>query len=459
MSLVRSAAIVLVTGLLFVSVVGANGTIAAQQTVLDDEYVTDRLDASNVSATVGESLTEQMVGTVGGTKYLTSGVQQEIDAYVAAQTDDLVTELYAYLHGDRSDLALTVETDPLVENLSEAAEQRVRQSDPIELYRNVSDEPIADTNQSIVTTGDLARLDDNASAYRAVRSDVRADLRERAVRAIVDRLYAEATTDELLALVIDGYDPTAYTEAEKQQLVDEHEAEIRAALEQRVRSNSGDEIDRRVQDRLDAMTQMNTTDSASDNVSAAARALGNTYAVGIAGTLDYAAFDQQLRTAQNDLAAAVGDRVAAELDSQLPEQVSLAERIPAQQRSQLETLASVVQLLDALVFVFPVIGIAAIGLLYLLTRSIGRTTGVVGGTIAVAGGLSVGGTIVARMLIVDRLAALPGPIGDLLESLVGGAIGHASAQSLVVLLAGLAVVGIAVAARYRTTEDAVDPMA
>ncbi|AWB27072.1 hypothetical protein [Halococcoides cellulosivorans] len=459
MSLARSVATVLLAGLLFASVLGANATVAADQTVLDDEFVADRLTDSEVTASVSESLLDGVGDQQSA--FVDDRVESVVEGYVASQTDALVSEVYAYLHGDRAELTLTVETAPLIENLSAAAEQRVREEDPIALVRNYSEGSIEErfAGSTSVTSDDLARLDDNASSYETVRTEVRADIRERVVDELVDELYAEVTTDELLALVIDDYDPTAYSDAEKQRLLDEYDAEIRAALEQRVEQTRGEEIDRRVQSRLDDLAGSVSTDEA-DNVSAAATAMGGTYVQGVAGEMDYATFDTQVTAAQDTLAVAVGDRVAADLQAQLPAEMALAESMPAEQRSQLDTVASAVQLLDVLVFVFPVIAIAAIGLLFLLTGSIGRTAGVTGVTLTIVGVLTVGGSLIGRSLLADRLAALPEPIGGVIESFALDTIGQVSAQSLWVLVVGLAFVVVAVGVRYRSrTESTVDPMA
>lgn len=462
MSLARSVATVLLAGLLFASVLGANATVAADQTVLDDEFVADRLTDDEVTASVSASLLEGMGGQQSA--FVDDEVESVVESYVASQTDDLVTELYAYLHGDREELALTVETAPLIENLSAAAEQRVREEDPIELSRNYSEGSIEERidGQSTITTDDLARLDDNASAYETVGTEFRADVRERVVEELIEELYAEASTDELLALVIEDYDPSAYTDAEKEQLLEEYDAEIQDALEQRVEETMGDEIDRRVQDELDRLVA-STDDAGADdesNVSAAATALGGTYVEGLAGGLEYDTFDDRVMAAQDTLAVAVGDRVATELGEQLPAEMALAESMPAEQRSQIDTVASIVQVLDVLVFVFPVVAIAAIGLLFLLTGSIGRTAGVAGVTVAVAGLLGVLGTLAGQSVLVGQLSGLPEPIGGVIESLLFDTIGQVSAQSLWVLILGLVLVGVAAGLRYRSgREPTTDPMA
>lgn len=396
MSLLRRIATA-VLGILLTTSLGLGMLLGtAHLTVLDPGFVTETIEEADGYETAVEQLTG---GTEGGSVTGTDGTTSETgdgaatngsdgppfdraalmeevmsEEYLASQTEANVDRFYAYLHGERSTLNLSIDARPMKENASAAIESQIRTASVADL--------LATSGSSLPGPVDAETLDgmaDNESAYREARGEFRADLREAVVQRLVDEAFAEASDDELLGLVIEDYDPRNYSEEEKARLVREREDEIRSALAARIEEEESDRIDREVEDRLDRLQEEATNATGETEMERAAIEVHSVIVRGLTGDVEYETFAAELEAAKADLAAVTGEEASATLEEEFPDRVDLTENFTAEQEQTFETARTGVQWLDRLALMVPAVVAVLLGLLYLATGSalaVARTLGI-----------------------------------------------------------------------------------
>lgn len=462
MSLGKTVAVALVGLLLTASVAGANGVVAAERTVLDADYVTDSLAEGDFHETLREQLISQITESGGGGELLAGMDSESIareavsEAYVRGQVDANVERAYAFLHGDRADPDLAIDLRPLKDNVSAAVAAEIRNQSLGGLLAAVD----ADLSTENVTVNEsvLNRLTANESSYQAVRADFREQVRDRILEAAVDQAMADTSNENLLLLVMDPADLAGTSEAEREQLVQDNEAEIRAELRQQIEDERGDEIDQNVDEALATMTEdirdegasVSTDQDVPANVTSAIADVQIAVVDGLAGEQSYDEFKTDLDAAKGDLADAIGAMVGQQIDEELPDSQPLTEEMSAEDRAQLDQAASMVQLLDTLALALPILALALIAGLYLLTRSLVRTTRTTGSTLLVVGAPAFVIAYWARGNLADMLAtagfeAGESQMGDVLIATADGVLGTIAAQSLLLAVVGLVLFGVAIA--------------
>ena len=190
--------------LLLLTVGGANMVLTAERTALNGDYVSDTLESENVY----ESLTDEAQATIRteiedfspensqrvpnsfDVSYLDAqalAAESLPESYVRAQASQNVDRVFDYLHGERSEPGLRIDTDPLRANVSEAVSEQVEAADPVALLNDASF-----TVEGYEVDGALAReMYESRARYQAYRSDIRArtDAQQR------DELNSDAKSD------------------------------------------------------------------------------------------------------------------------------------------------------------------------------------------------------------------------------------------------------------------------
>lgn len=469
MTAARSVGIGVLVVLLTLSVVGANGIAAAQQTVLNGEFVKttiDRTDGYDVlQAAVVDAASQQFEGEeqaedlpIAPETIVKSAITEN---YLQSQTTANIDRFYGYLHGRRGELVLAVNLEPVKDNIVEAVEAEVTDMPLTELVSVVGAEESASVSAEGVTMDInlVATMAANRSSYRTARAEFREQVRSEVLDQIVTDTMESSTNDELLALVIEGYNPDAYTEAEKSTMVDERDSEIRAAIRQQVIDERNDELQAQIDQRL-ATTNAEIKDeiatsverSAGDRDPALLNATSNLAAVGVDGLttdMSYAEFATAVDDSKGELAAAVAGVVEDQLAGEVPDEVDLTADMDPQAMQLFASMKQAVGIADVLVFVLPLLAILLIAAIYYLTASIAVTAIGSGIALFVSGILGVGLAVVLPPRIRGAIPAdLPAGMASLITGLVRRVFGLIQTQSIVLLVAGILALGIGLALWY-----------
>lgn len=457
MSIVRKLGVVVLTLLLTTTLVTTSVVTAAHLTVLDPNFVKTSIEeeggyAMVTNATQQAAADQMPSGGTGGT-----GVASVIDStaivraavtdeYVASQTEANVDRLYAYLHGNRDDLNLSVSTEPIRENVSAEVERQLRNASIAELLAESNATLSGPANASV-----LERMTANESSYEAVKADVRAKVRAQVLDAAVDRAFTNASNDQLLALVDSDYDPTAYTAEEKETMVADRESEIRAALRTTIERRRGDEIDQEVENQLAALRNSTAAVSTDTEVGTAVAEIQSTITRGLTTDMSYQAFSSNLSAAKADLAAATANQLNQRLASEMPNRIDLTEQVAGDSAQPLKQPRMAVQWLDRLAFALPAFALVLVGLLYLVRRSPVSVASDTGVSMLLAGLPLVVGVEIARPMVQSTVASVSPDqpfVTDFVAGFVGRILATTGTVGLVVTAGGLALVGVSMAARF-----------
>jgi hypothetical protein len=461
MSRKRRAAVVVFGILLTLTVSVGNVVFAAHATVLDPDFTKDTVEEEEGYAAMTAQFRSQMAPSEGGGGdgsgegsliELAGGEAVFADAvteeHVRAEMNDNVENVYAYLHGNADELNLSLDADPIARNANESAAAAVENSTTAELFEamggGVGDLP--------VESGTLEQLDEGPEAYAEAQAAVRERVYDDVLASAVDRAFEERSNDDLLALVIDDYDSSEYTEAEKEKMVADREPEIRAALASTIERERSDELEEAVDDQLAAAAEDATeeqVDTGDPAVDEPASELRTVTVRALAGDIGYDTYRDRSASARADLGEAIGSTVESEFLAETGGTIDLNEEMGIPEEG-LETQVTAVTWLDRLAIILPLLGLVFLGSVWSLTRSVGRTVGTLGWSLAWAGFPTF---VALAVLFSDPAGTLgigpdPGPPGQIMLGLVEGAVGRLSAQSLAVGLLGLGLVGVAFGMRY-----------
>jgi hypothetical protein len=475
MSAARTAVVVLLVLVLAVNIFAANAAVAADRTVLNPDFVTTSLEEEDAYQELEAIIVDQFEGgdlaasdeesaplPVDPEAVLAEAVDTE---YVKSQVEPNIERTYAYLHGNSNELELVINLAPAKTAIADAVEAELRSASPTELMETVADQTEESSVEAGGTTIDLetvGQMAEDEAVFRAERQALREDIRERIVTTAVDQAFEEASNDELLALVIDDYDPEDYDDQEKEQLVQDNEAEIRAALRDRIEAERDDEIDAAVDDQL-AETRETVRSEIRSEFDGSPEELDPALAEPIQTLLLVAAdgyladishdeFSAEFETASDDLAAGVATVLETQLDEEVPDEIDLTEDMEAQALQNLEQAREVVGLIDLLSIVLPLVGLGLIGGLFLVTKS-AATTAIGAGVGLVVGGIPalVGGAYIPRLLQ-DAMADAPGPMAELVPALASQVADAVFLQSAVVVGLGVVVLGGGLALHFELVE-------
>jgi len=469
-SIARTAAVVFLGILLTLTLAGGNIVFAAHGSVLDPGFVTETLEeedgyaafteqmrAAVRNATDGGAADGQGDGVFGS---LIEGqpIQDAVTpAYVESQVDPNVQTVYAYLHGNSRTLNLTLDTRPLAENAGENVAQSIRNSTVSELVTAAPGDPFEELP---VEASFVAELNDGPESYAAAKSALRSDIRTEIVDARVDAEFEDATNDQLLALVIPDYDPDEYTEAEKRQMVDEREPEIRDAIRQRIEQEADGQIETAVENRLDtfrerAASGQPTADAVGDeDIATAVSDLQLAVVTGATTDQSYEAYRANVTSARDELGSAMGGFLTQQMNNEVGI-VDLNEAMDIPREGALEQPRTIVGYLDLSAIVIPILGLLLIGGVWFLSRSAVTTAATLGVSLLLASIPALIGVPIAADRVrgeLDLEGEAAETLGPIIEGLLQGVVDTVTGQALLLALIGLGSVGVAVGIHYGLDE-------
>lgn len=395
------------------SALGATVVVGAERTVLDAETVKDSMESEDAyeafatdvvgnfqadAASAGDS-----VDLGGSDAPAVEDVARSVvtPAYVQSELDASIDSLYAYLHGERDDIALRVDLRPVHDGFAMEYEEWVREASVDELEPETAGQELGFS---------MAALAESESSFRETRTAFEEDQLDR----IQERTPRERSREELEALY------------------DDYRADIR------------DELHTRLED---AVAEQDTPEPLREPVVAYG-------SVGVdalvAEETSYDAFMADEDAAREDLAVAVGDTVGQMMADELPQAMDLTGEMDQQARDDLSQARTAVSITSALVYALPIVALVAAGLLLYVARR--RSNGLwrIGGGLAAAGLL---GFLTATLLseALSRMLPVGGTdlpaVGAAMLAVVDTTISAISTQSLVVLGLGVVLVVIGVAVR------------
>lgn len=394
-SVVLGTLAVLLTGTL----VAGSVLAGAERTVLDADYVTDRIASENqyeevrapFAATMRDRLAESGDSIMADAP---SGIEirafdREAIAHAAVteafgptRIDRTIERIYGYLHGRRGHEALTVS----LQKVSNAYAARVA-----EAAIRIDVAAVAGVGGDLpgpldIDPSTVRRLRANESSYRATRAAFRASLSP-------------------------GTDPETLGERAK------------AILESRIAAATA-EYEPAVTEAV-TKVQFATVDA-------------------LTGTLSYEAYISRLEAATTQLETVAGERIRERVEERAPDSITLgAKDAPFQ---HIDERASTVRLIDLLVWVLPVVALVLVTIIYWVSRSMWTTARTTGGALLGAGVVPLLTTALARDAIVarasDAVATGNGGIGALVAPLSEGFLDVLLFQSLLVALCGIVLLGI-----------------
>lgn len=399
---------------LFVALLSGNLALAAERTVLDAGYVTDAAEDRDLYGTLTDDLRDGFEedtagggGDLPGSLSRTALVEAAItEAYVQGQVEANVERLYAYLHGDASDLRLEMDLVPVKENVLAEFDAATADLDLREF--------------DVPRGGAVEEMAASESAFASHRETFRAEQKQR----------IQAETDEQLS------------DEELERRLDAGMGEIRDVLYDEMESE------------LDAEFGDGGRDPALEEP---ARGLLSARIDALTGEADYDEYAGRVDAAKDDLRDAVRSSFESELDEALPDTRDLTEGMDENTRDALDTARGAVTLLDTLVLALPVLALAIVALLLRLSPPslAALATGVVS---TLVGLLGVSGASFASGQVESRLAGaeMAAGVGEFAVGVLTGLTDALTAQSAVLLVVGIALLALGIGIRRGLVLDGLD---
>lgn len=466
MSRRKTVLVVALILLLALNLAAINGVVAAERSVLDRSFVKSSLEEEGAyraaQTLVVDSAAQNMDDDTDRTLPVSTDtvVSKAVTAeYVEQQSEANIDRAYLYLHGKRNDLGVSLNLSPVKENTADAVEAELREAEFSEILEVASTTEASrfDLGGDTIELSTIATMADNRTAYRTAKRSFRNDLRERVVSQAVEQTYSAASNDELLSLVVGGYDPSAHSSAEKESMVETRENEIRSALRGRIKEERAEEIEARVNDsmarlRTEAATRTETQVAESGLDPRLAASAAGVIQVGVEGLTTaqpYDEFHADLDRAKGRLAANASVVVQEEFAGEIPDRVGLAEAMGPDAEQGLEQARQVVGIVDLLAVLLPLLALLLVGLLWYVTRAPMIVTFGLGTALLVAGLAGVGGVTLVSAQIDGALSSADVPQG-LLAVVLGLAeqvLAVVRTQSIGLAGIGVGFVGIGVVSR------------
>lgn len=412
---------------------GANLVVGVERTALDADTVTESFAeegvyddlrtqvVSSMQPDVGTGSGPSVAGGGGGGTVAGIGAPS-IDSvaasvvtreYVRTEVNATVDALYAYLHGERDDLALAIDLRPVVDGFATEYEQWVYNASVAELEPDWNVEGL---NFS------MARMASGESEFRAARQSFEEDQLQR----IQEETPRERSREELEAIYDDN----------RQNIRDESVSRLDSAVAERgVPESLREPVVGYATVGIDALVAEDTS---------------------------YREFMDEQEQARGPLADAVGAYVRDGVGAEVPETMDLTETMGSDVRGVFEGARTIVWLADLFQYLLPLVAVLVAGLMAYTARRRSRALWRVGGAVAISGLLGFVGATVASTLLSGNLGLDAGETPGIARAFLGvvqTTIGTIGAQSLALLALGLALVAAGIAVRRELLPFPDDPAA
>lgn len=399
----ETAALVGLGIVLCLVLVSANVVVTADRTVLDADFVKDTAEEEGLYEAIAEDLRdgfdEGAADDGGEPGPSEEALFQEAltDEYVQTQVEANVDRFYEFLHGERDDLRLEMDTEPLKQNVLEELEAEIQSADLEELG---------------IPEGDaIEEMAASESQFEAHREDFRSQEKER-IQAETER---ELDDDEL--------------EETLEEEMDEIREQLRAEMEAE----------------LDGEFAGADADPAME---AAVRALLNARIDALTGERSYDEYVDEVDAARDDLDDALVAQFEAEIDEEMPDAIDFTEGMDEEAMEMFETAQTAVSVLGALAILLPLLALAVAGTIaWVAPASVAALT--IGGLSAFVGVIGTVGSWIATGQIEAFVAAegIDPQIADFLVGLVSGVLGTLLWQSVLLLVVGIGLVAVGIGIR------------
>ncbi|MFW5956949.1 MAG: hypothetical protein ACOCQ7_00785 [Natronomonas sp.] len=442
---------------LILTVATGNVVVAGHNTVLDPDFVLDTMEDEGAYEGFEDGFTGMVVGGAvesdadGEPEFMTRVLDRAVTtSYIQSQVDPNVYRTYEYLHGNRDDLELRIETAPLVENIEPAIQKEIRAEPTGTLIVEFGD--TEGTTEVPAGTDTIDRLERGPKEFEAARTEFRKAVREEVLEEMIEEAKTERTSDELLALTDDDYDPDAHTEAEKERMVEEREDEIDAAIREKILDEEDAQLRSTVDETLDELVAERDAPTNPSDIQDAGAVLEATVVAGLADReMTYETYESELTTSKTTVGEHLANNVADEIDDEVGEELVVTDELDKSTTQDLEDARTVIGILDIAGVVLPLLALAFVGLLWVISRSIETVTIVTGASLSIVG---IPGFVIAMVAESRILAVLPDstdpadePMIDLVSGLVTRTLSTFQYQSLVLAVIGVALLGIGLAVR------------
>lgn len=396
----RTIAVAVLVLLLVVSLGAANLAIGVERTALNGDFVAESLAEEDAYAAFLEEAQSQLENESNTTEegpspgeLLSTVVTED---YLQNQTETNIDRAYAYLHGDREELYLAINTTPLKDDLAPElasqlmAEQGIGEYDPR-----------------------LASMTESESEFQTAREEFKAEQKE----LIQEETSVELTDEQL---------ETAYDER-REEIREEAIAEFETQVAE---SDQPAELESPIVD------------------------LGTVYIDAlVAEDPSYDQFMSDVEDAETALEAAVEDLARTQLDEEFPDTMELTEQLSQEDREQLDQLRGLVSLLDVLVFVLPLVALGAALLIgwVTVTRSAGLLIAgaaiTVTGLIEALGFMGLGGRAESEIAAIASQGDMSAGLSELAIGMVDRVISVFVTQSWLVVVLGVVLIALGIAIR------------
>lgn len=439
--------------------------VTAHETVLDPTFVTTSLDDSGAyeaSTSLGMAYATGAISNQSsaagdefgptaeaGTTFVADAAASAVldPDYVQAQVEPNVFATYQYLHGSADEPVLVVDTRPAKDAFITSVETELTSKSLGDLLVSFRvDEQLTEAGIP-VDEETLLRIDGTPEDYAAAQDGVRTAVREGLVLASVVEAMQHESTDSLLALAIDDYDPNAYTDDEKADLLVVHESAIRAALYERAEQTAGKP--KHVSAALSALNEQghesvgvpeDLRESAGETGAEAIETLQHIYVDALTGDLSHAAYQRAVDDVHDDLALALTAEFGTMLDEYLPDEMVLTEELSPEAETAFVDARQVVTTLDLLALALPLVGALIFGAIWRLARAFEVALFAGGSSALFVGAVSYFGSMRATAELNAMLAeqTIPPEFLSVVQSLLDAVFVVFVDQSVVLVVAGAA---------------------
>lgn len=420
-----------------VATLGGTAAITADRTVLDESHVTETAQDEGLfgelSADIAEDADRELddetpTGITVDSDWLEDGLDEQ---QLADEFERNLGALFAFLRGDTDSLELSVDMEPIADDLDVTSEHVTVDTAAL------ADEIEVDSDDyDVEVDGEmLTRQRSSQSEYDAVRQQLRDDVRE--------QITAESPLFD---------DPDDVPEEVVDEAMDEFSEELRSEAESNARAGLGDDADETTVDAA-VQHQFVVIDGLTDR----------TYD-------DQATYAEELSAAETELEAALADEITREFQAALTEEgdqltfgEELEEDLDDDELSTIETALNGINIATWALPLFVVVLVA--GILY-LTGSLQSTAMVTGIALGIAGLVGtiagfVGGSIATaevETLLADT-EEIPAAGADTAVALVDSVFSTLVVYALPVAVLGIVLVGVAYADRAGYVDlDALFPL-
>lgn len=417
MSAGKNLAIVLIAILLLVTVGAANSVVATERTALNAQYTNNTLESvgfydsvtrvtqDNIQSEVESASIQQSdsipqgfdVGQIDANQLAEESVPE---SYIQSQASDNIEHVFAYLHGDRVDLNIEIDAEPLKENVASAVSGQIENIDATSLLDDASTR-LPGTNYRIDSNLAQSMLQ-SKSQYQRVQN----------------RFHAR------------------YDSQQRQQIASDGKEQVR----QRAR---------------DATSQYTA------GITRGTITIQEALIDGLATDMSYREFRDEYQRGKAQLGDGAGQAVVNQINDRIGDQVSTSQWLDGGIKSELSGAQSYTQTTDTLELALPLASLLLIALLYGLSRSWQRTAKVTGGVFVVAGGFALVAVLiqsVAMSFVKDYAQQFVNGhevVGmDLVTTFIQGIFDTLAAQSMMLVVAGIALVGLVYADNRGYLDDA-----